>query len=181
MNLFHRISSDVPVLTTLHKIIRNDWWDLDTARTGFEKSPHQQVHDILLRCCQTEGRTLSEAYVDLDAVDREVFQQLPEARGIALDLMRFVGGSRLGRVVVTRLEPGCKIAKHRDEGAYAEYYDRYHVVLQGLPGSVFTCGDEAVQMMTGDIWWVNVREPHEVSNNSSDDRIHMIVDIRVDK
>lgn len=182
MQNFHKLSEGVLVQPMLHQLMRHgEWWDLDTARTSFEGSPHGQVSDVILRCCETEGRSTAEAYVDLEASDRDLMRQLPEARRIALDLMYAVGGSRLGRIVVTRLTPGGRIGRHVDEGPYAEYYDRYHVVLQGLPGSTFVCGDEAVQMATGEIWWVNVRQPHEVINNGKDDRIHMIVDLRVDR
>jgi hypothetical protein len=55
---------------------------------------------------------------------------------------------------------------------------RFHVVLQGLPGSLYHCGDEVVQMRTGTVWWFQHREVHSVENNSADDRIHLLVDFR---
>jgi hypothetical protein len=33
-------------------------------------------------------------------------------------------------------------------------------------------------MRTGEVWWFNNAIEHEVVNNSADDRIHLIVDIR---
>ena len=38
-----------------------------------------------------------------------------------------------------------------------------------------------VNMLTGEIWWFNNQAEHEIINNSADDRIHLIVDIRVSK
>ena len=87
-------------------------------------------------------------------------------------------GVRLGRVIITRLPPGKTITPHVDSGSHAEYYDRYHVTLQNNPGSIFRCGNEHVFMATGDIWWLDNSIEHEVINNSVDDRITMIVDIR---
>ena len=174
MRYFHRLTGDAMVMPLLHAVQRNhELWDMDTARTSFDGSPHAQAHDILLRCCDTANQTLSEAYVDLESVDRPAFHALPKAKDTCLDLMRLVGGSRLGRVVITRLEPGKKIAPHKDEGAYAEYYSRYHLVLQGLPSSLFRCGDETVSMQTGELWWFDASAEHEVMNNSKDDRVHM--------
>ncbi len=106
------------------------------------------------------------------------FAALPQARPLICDLMRLVEGERLGRVVVTRLAPGKAITPHADEDAHASYYDRYHIALQVLPGVIFRCGDEAAPMMTGEVWWFNNASVHEVMNESNDDRITLIVDIR---
>lgn len=181
MRYFQLLTSGMPVLPILHVLARNpQWWDMDTARTAFEGSPHAEANDIVLRCCETEGRTLSEAYADINAEDRDLMHSVPMVKGLALDLMRLVSGSRLGRVVIAKTAPGHSIKLHRDEGPYAEYYTRYHVVLQGLPGSMFMCGDETVNMRTGEVWWFDHRADHMLKNNSTDDRVHMIADIRID-
>lgn len=180
MHNFQRLTDDNgSTIPLLNAVLRHpEWWNGDRARTSFEGSPHAQADDILARCCTTAGRDVSEAYVDLEAEDRPVMLQLPQAQDWALNLMRLVRGTRLGRVVFTRLAPGSRIEPHADQGLYADYYARYHVVLQGLPGSLFVCGDETVHMATGEVWWFNHRLEHSVINNSKDDRIHMIVDIR---
>ena len=92
--------------------------------------------------------------------------------------MARVEGERLGRVMVNKLRPGGRIYPHADTPAHAEYWDRYHVVLQSAPGANFRCGDEMVNMQAGGIYWFQNAIEHEVTNNSVDDRIHMIVDIR---
>jgi len=63
----------------------------------------------------------------------------------------------------------------------AEFYDRYHIVLKSSPGTIFRCGDEQVYMAMGEVWWFNNLIEHEVLNNSIDDRIHLVVDIRTYK
>lgn len=182
MRYFQRLSDNNVVVTSLLSVLQRNpgWWNGDVTRTSFEGSPHGKADDILLRSCVTTGRSLMEMHGDLDATDRSQMRHMPMAKITAYDLMRLVNGTRLGRMVVTRLAPGDKITPHTDEGPYAEYYSRYHVVLKGLAGSVFTCGDEAVQMLTGEIWWFNHRAEHSVSNNSKDDRVHLIIDIHSD-
>lgn len=162
-------------MPVLHTIMRNpQWWDADPLRTTFEGTPHAEVSDIILRFDSADGN-------DLEAIDRDVLKQLPQAKDIALNIMRGVGGSRLGRMVVTNLPAGKKILPHADtQGQYAKYYTRYHVVLQGLPGSLFVCGDETVNMRTGEVWWFDASAEHMLANNSGDDRIHLLVDIRID-
>jgi aspartyl/asparaginyl beta-hydroxylase (cupin superfamily) len=106
------------------------------------------------------------------------FEKLPQARPILFDLMRLVDGVTLGRVIITKLAPGKKIMPHVDGGAPATYYTRYQVALQSLPGALFTIGDETVNFESGEVWLIDNKKEHSVTNNSRDDRIVMIVDIR---
>lgn len=176
MRYFHKVAENVGVMPLMHALmLQPGLWDEDMLRTTFEGSPHKAVSDILLRFGKPDGD-------DLMAQDRPCMQKLPMAKPLALDLMRGVGGSQLGRMVITRLEPGKKILPHKDvKGAYCDFYSRYHVVLQGLPGSLFTCGDETVNMRSGEIWWFDAKSEHMVDNNSADDRIHLLVDVRIDR
>ena len=81
--------------------------------------------------------------------------------------------------MVTRLKPGARITPHIDQGAPAEYFSRYQIALQSLPGANFRVDEETVNFRSGDAWWFDNRQEHEVVNNSADDRIVVIVDIRV--
>jgi hypothetical protein len=175
MRYFHRLAENIPaVLPIMHAVMRQpELWNTDKTRTGIPNGPHGQASDIILRFGERDLGSLQ-------AWDREAMKCVPGAKTLALDIMRIVGGSQLGRVMITKLEPGKKIAAHADEGAYAKFYNRYHVILQGMPGSLFTCGDETVNMLTGECWWVDRRVVHSLANNSKDDRVHMIVDARVD-
>lgn len=175
MRYFFRLAENVMVLPLMEQVARHhELWDVDKTRTTFEGTPHAQVSDIMLRFGKPDGD-------DLEAADLAPMQVLRGAKTLALNVLQLVGGSRLGRVVATKLEPGKKILPHADvKGLYSSYYTRYHVVLQGLPGSMFYCGDEAVNMRTGELWWFDARAEHSLANNSKDDRIHMLVDVRVD-
>jgi hypothetical protein len=95
--------------------------------------------------------------------------------------MAYVHGERLGRVMINKIAPGGVIYPHADTPEHAEYYSRFHIVLQSQPGVVFRAGDEQVYMATGEVWWFDNKQEHEVINNSADDRIHMIVDIRTSR
>lgn len=179
MHYFYQLAGGVMVMPLMAQLARKpELWNADKARTAFEGTPHGSVDDILLRFGSTDIATAAD---DLEAADTLAMRKLRGAKDMARTVMNLVEGTRLGRVVITRLEPGKKILPHADvKGAYTDYYTRYHVVLQGLPGSVFNCGDEAVQMKTGDIWWFDAKAEHSVINNSADDRVHMLVDVRID-
>jgi hypothetical protein len=180
MRYFYRLADNIRILPIMAAIARQPGlWNEDNTRQTFDQSPHAQVNDILLRFGSTKaGQDIGN---DLEAVDRPAMRALPNIKDECLNVMRVVNGSRLGRVIITKLEAGKKIAPHSDVlGEYAKYYTRYHLVLQGLPGSLFVCGDETVCMQTGELWWFDASAEHSVINNSKDDRVHMLIDVRID-
>lgn len=186
MRLFHRIAWGVDVLPLLHAVKRQpELWNVNNLRTTHPGTVHGKVDDIWLRfndlAAFENTREAAQVLDQHESINYPAFHALPQARPIIFDLMRRVEGERLGRVLITRLAPGCRIAPHEDGGDYAAYYDRYQVALQGLPGSVFRVGDEQVFMQSGDVWWFKNVITHEVVNNSAADRIHMVVDIRTSR
>jgi hypothetical protein len=54
-------------------------------------------------------------------------------------------------------------------------------VLHGLPGAVLKAGDEQINMLTGECFWFDNSQVHEVVNNSADERVSMVVDIRTSR
>lgn len=179
MRNFEKIGS-VDTAPLLHAIIRQKiLWNQNKLRTTHEQSPHTEVDDIWLRF-----NDLSKAESAADIMDQHesicypAWYALPQVHDIIFNLMRYVQGVRLGRVIITRLAPGKKIDPHIDSGDHAAYYDRYHFMIQNFPGSIFRAGNEEVLMKAGDIWWFDNQEEHEVKNNSSQDRLTMIVDIK---
>lgn len=177
MKNFHLIAGGINVAPLLNAVKRCSTWNTNDLRTTHPSSPHKQVDDIWLRFNKLPENP-NALLDDFESINYPAWFELPQAQDICLDLMRQMRGERLGRVLITSLAPGKSIEPHIDHGSTATYYDRYHVVLQGLPGSIFNCGSDTVQMRTGEVWWFQNSVEHSIVNNSADDRIHLIVDIR---
>jgi hypothetical protein len=162
---------------------RPELWDRHVYRTTFKGTPFGGMSDILLRYSRPErweGNRDAEALVDdLDLVMYPAWRELPECHDVVFNLMRKCNGIALGRVIIARLPPGGRILPHADNyGAYALQDGlRLHVAVQALPGCVFNCGDETIQMPTDSVWWFNHRETHSAENHSPDDRVHLLIDI----
>lgn len=183
MKNFLKIAEGVDVMPLMCAVVRRpDLWNQNTLRTTIPGSPHSQVSDMWLRFndMKRAAETGDASYVfdEHESVEYPAYYAFPEAQALIFGLMTKVRGERLGRCLITKLAPGGTIAAHVDGGAHAEYYDRFHIVLQGKRGSLFRAGDEVVEMRTGEIWWFDNAAEHEVSNFSDDDRVHLIVDIR---
>ncbi len=167
---------------------RPELWKEDTYLRDYPQGPFKQIESIMLRFpvksvfeTEKELRDHASTYDQHENIDYPAYKVLPEARPIVMQLMARVGGERLGRVMINKIAPGGVIFPHADTPVHAQYWDRFHVVLQSQPGVVFRCGDEQAYMGFGEVWWFQNAIEHEVVNNSADDRIHMIIDIRTSK
>lgn len=178
MRHFHCMADGVDVSALAYALHANPGiWNRNALRREYPGTPHRECDDIWLRF-QPEGMPADQVVDAHESINYPAFAELPAARSIVFALMRQVEGERLGRVLITRLAPGRRIYPHVDGGDHAAYYKRHHVMVRCLPGVVFRAADEAPTMKTGDVWWFDNSVEHEVVNNSADDRIALIVDIR---
>lgn len=181
MKNFLKVADGIDVLPLLMALKSHpELWDQNTLRTTHPGTPHTQVSDIWLRFNDLQAGVNAVAD-EHDSVNYPAFFVLPQARPLIFGLMARVEGERLGRCLITKLPPGGRIEPHEDGGSHAAYFERFHIVLQSQPGNAFRCGDETIGMRPGEVWWFDNAVEHEVINNSSDDRIHLIVDIRTTK
>lgn len=183
MKYFQQLAAGVNVTPLMNAVQRQpELWDAHPIRTSHPGTAHAQVSDILLRFNDLDEylRTGDPSTItdDREAIPYPAWEKLPQVRPVIFDLMRTVEATRLGRVIITKLPPGHEITPHVDGGAPATYFERYMVALQCLPGALFHIGDETVNYRTGDVWWLNNSVEHSVVNNSADDRIVLIVDLR---
>lgn len=164
-----------PVLAALAR--NADLWDQDPIRTAHPNSAHVDASDILVFYGATKG-SWAEIVNDVNAEPQTAWGRIPQLRPLVLGLMAKVEGTRLGRVVISRLPPGKSITPHEDAGAPVHVYSRYQLMLQSLPGVQFRCGTETLNARTGDCFWFENKQVHSVVNNSADDRIALLMDIQ---
>ena len=183
MKHFQLIAGGVDVVPLQNALACHpELWNQNTLRTQHAGTVHAQVDDIWIRFNDTrayeqtgDAATIMDQHESVWYPAADTFWML---KPVLFDLMRKVNAERLGRVLITRLKPGAQILPHVDGGDHAAYYARYHIALQGLPGSLFRAGDEQITMRTGEVWWFQNAVEHSVLNNSQDDRIHIVVDLR---
>lgn len=186
MNNFQLIASDMDITPLLLAIkMKPHLWREDTYLRDYPQGPFGEVESIMLRF---PVKSVRETQAELDAhlsqidqhesIDYPAYKILSEARPLIMWLMSRVGGERLGRCMINKVKPGGQIYPHADTPAHAEYYSRFHIVLQSNPESRFRAGDETVNMAAGDIWWFDNKQEHDVINHGTTDRIHLVVDIR---
>ena len=156
------------------KAIKPEMWDLDTFWKDFPIPIFREVDTIYLRFPDKEAFRSGVGDVN-ECQDQPAMELLP-AKALIDQLVGEVSGSRVGRVLINRLLPCCKVLPHSDGENL--YYSRYHVVLQTNDLIEFRCGQEYASMRDGEVWWFDNSVEHEVINHGDTPRIHLIVDIR---
>jgi hypothetical protein len=176
----------MPLLLAIRR--RPDLWKEDTYLRDYPQGPFAQIESIMLRFpvksvheTEEELKNHLSTYDQHENIDYPPYKVLVEARPLIMALMARVGGERLGRCMINKIAPGGRIFPHVDTQSHTDYYTRFHIVLQSQPGVIFRAGDESVHMKAGEVWYFNNAVEHEVVNNSADDRIHLVVDIRTSR
>jgi hypothetical protein len=174
---FQLIEKGVDIRRAMDELAANaKLWDAFTLRQDTPGSAHHDTKCIILRGPSTF--TMDAVFNDIEAEWFPFIRSLPEMK-VLLDGLNLGRVEKLGRVMLVDLKSGGSIDAHQDEGAYAAYYDRFHLVLQSKPGNWFVCGDEAIQMKPGELWKFNHHLMHSAANRSDEGRIHLIIDARL--
>lgn len=181
MKNFLRLAAGINVTPLAIELLRQPHlWKADTYLRDYPQGPFADVDTVFLRFPPASVTELERSAKDQhECVWMDGALHLPAARPLIFALMGQVSGERLGRVMVNRIRPGGCIYPHADTPEHAQYWDRFHYVVASAPGVTFRCGDETVAMATGELWWFQNALEHEVINNSAQDRMHLIIDVRL--
>jgi len=79
-----------------------------------------------------------------------------------------------------KVAAGSQILEHRDYGLNFESGKaRIHIPVRTNAEVEFVVGGEALALLEGDCWYIDFDLPHRVANNGREDRIHLVIDLRV--
>lgn len=179
---FNKIADDFEV-DAINNVLEEKpfLWEQIKARQEHPKSYYQDTRTIFLRWCQ---KMEFEAVLnDLVAVEYPAMQTFrPLTDNTIEKVMNFTDGEQLGRIILVELKPHGFIPTHDDVGAYADYYQRFHLCLKSQGQCAFTVqhddrSGEYVHMAPGELWWFNHKKKHSVFNADDSPRVHMIFDI----
>lgn len=165
-------------------------WDQHDARKlmGVDK-PHAEMSDIWVRYNDFSNFDPANpaAFNDKHVpVWYPAWNALHALHPIIRELMATVNGEMLGGVLITRIPAGCKIGPHVDTGWHVGYYSKFYLSLKNAPGATFNFQDEGapdstrevVRPKPGELYYIDNRKRHWVENNSTEERITVIICIR---
>jgi aspartyl/asparaginyl beta-hydroxylase len=80
------------------------------------------------------------------------------------------------RCLLTRLRSRGHIPPHIDSGFSLGHSHRFHIPVVTNDDVRFTVGGETIHMRPGEIWEINNKRFHGAINQSTEDRVHLILD-----
>ena len=152
------------------------WGDI-TIRQEFPGTAHRETETIFLR--GPRAFTFEQVFDDTGSYDYPVLNLLAEeVKEIMVRVQEAISLTELGRMMVVNLPAMSMIDAHTDTGRYADYFDRWHLVLKNNDLCTMKVGGEVVQFAEGDLWKFDHRKEHEFVNAGDTDRWHLIFDGR---
>ena len=149
-------------------------WLIDTSRQDkyitHEKTFMYQLCelDYMWSMVETGYRKTTNSFKTIGAKNqlRQIYDFLEES---------FNG--RVVRCEVVNMSPNSRVRDHKDRSDVLYYSRRFHIPLKTNPLCFFTVNKETVNMLEGNLYEINNTKWHNVKNESSNNRIHLIVDI----
>lgn len=86
-------------------------------------------------------------------------------------------GEVVGRSRLMALDAGCQVPVHSDINYHWYKRVRIHVPIVTDPDVIFKCANRELNMQAGEAWIFDSWKYHQVNNNSSIFRIHLVIDI----
>lgn len=160
-------------------------WNARTLRKDDPASPHVAMSDIWVRYNDDSEAKRTGDYSKFNEQHYPVWypsiNDLSMIKPMALGLMAKMGASHLGGILITKIPPGGVIEPHVDSNWHAKFYNcKLYIPLQSNPKCYNRCEDEIVIMDAGECWYFNNNVEHEVRNNGLDDRITLIICMRIE-
>lgn len=144
---------------------------------------HGQVSDIWLRYNAWKNfnkkKPLDFIAKRHDSVWYPAYGKLPAVRQLIFDLMFGVRATALGGCLITRIPAGCNVGRHKDGGYNAEHYPRkFAIMLRSNIEQAFCFEGEKMLTVSGDVFEFDNAHEHWVTNESTEDRMTLILSIR---
>lgn len=161
-----------------------DLWNGHRERTTREATAHAGADDLWIRYFARESlREPADYNRPGECVFYPAWDKLTLLQPVVWGLVQTLRALSLGGILLTRLPPGGRIARHADGVAWhARHYNRKaYVVLAANARCVVECDGEEQVYRPGEIFLLDNLRPHSMENGGTTDRITLIVCMRVEE
>jgi hypothetical protein len=156
------------------KTITENEWDSWSYRQKTFKRPHQHTRSIRVQWLPLDLKFY-------DNSKTEIFEPYYTNFNLYLSgLYKFLEEYYNGviyKIIITELKPHSVILPHEDSGFSLIVPHRVHIPVITNTDVIFGCGETILNMVPGNIYEINNQLQHFVENNSSETRVHLIVDV----
>jgi len=168
---------ELGAIKTKLRVVDEYHWNIFTWRQSREGTPHKHTRSIPIRHWNhSDGNFQDPKTIKTFPEFNEIYGDkvqaiLEELRSKGYDFEEYAA-------IITNLEPGTKIRKHKDYGRIFHLGNRIHIPLVTHKDVIFHCGHMSINMKEDMAYEIgNTNNLHGVENNSEIDRHHLIIDL----
>lgn len=145
----------------------------------YQQIPKEDYH-IITNNYVSRDKLLSTHLISIKPADAEQHLFTPNSRLLELPYFHEVYKTfdcEKETFRVHELLPGAVINRHHDVGLnYENGSLRLHIPIITNPEVKMIVNGEHIKMLPGEVWYLDFDLPHEVTNHSSQSRVHLIMD-----
>ena len=171
MNFNYKMYGNVDVQDLKNKINTLDWTEHTLRQKLFKVHEHTQTLEIMWDMQSLQSDKIGKIHPNYYELNMESF-----LNNIKPIYETNFGKGHFIRVLFVKLKSNTNIAPHVDTGKSLVNSKRTHIPIITNDLVTFTIGGEIKNLKEGEIWEINNIKEHSVDNNSSEDRIHLIID-----
>ncbi len=166
-----KIPVDVKSIQKEIEVLQSGHW-----QPHFNKHDYEGGWDVLSFRSPGGGlNAFAESLNNEAYADTPLLEHCPSVRSLLDSLQCEKLSARL-----LNLQAGAVIKEHTDKELYFEKGEaRLHFPIITNPFVEFYLDNERLQMQEGDCWYINANLPHRLANKGSSNRIHLVVDCKV--
>ncbi len=159
------------------QLARPDVWnERDERRKAYV---HAVTSDCWVRFRDMQAWDWSTGLTDEhESVWQPVVHKIPAIWSIVRKVCRRERPDRLGGVLLTKIPPGGKVEPHIDSGWHAGFYEKVAVQIKGDRDQAFCFEDCELRPESGEVYTFRNDVLHWVTNDSTQDRITLIICLR---
>ena len=153
--------------------ISDSKWKENTKRQEYFKE-HSLTESIIVY--SKKENSDDPIYGNSDIVDKEILTDLQEElQDFFIELKKYYKVGSVSRILLAKLKPG-QIPEHVDYGVHLNICRRMHIPLKTNNDVLFKVESQVYNFKEGLVYEFDNTRLHGVENNSSEERIHLIVD-----
>jgi hypothetical protein len=124
----------------------------------------------------------ADYYKNIESVDTEWQVRLPSVTKLLHWAQQKMNARAIGNSVLNCMLPGGNVHLHTDLGIYFDTYCRFHIPLQTNSQVTFSgASDSQEHMHVGWLYRLNNKCQHQVQNDGTTNRVHLVVDLLLDQ
>lgn len=153
-------------------------WLIDTSRQEeFETHEHTFMYAIK----QLDYKYDLKSEIECKKINTLKEKQSQDELEQIVQILEKDAGGKAIRIEFINMKPQSRIRTHKDRSDLLYVSRRYHVPIKTNDKVVFKSGPESKYLEPGHAYELNNIKYHSVYNNSSDNRVHLIIDILPDQ